>query len=196
MQLAVPLVLASRSPRRKRLLEQLGLSFTVDASPEPEPTLEGLTPTELVQALAVHKAAPITDVYADALVLAADTVVELDGEVLHKPSDAAEARATLRRLSGQTHTVHTGFALEHNESSRQAIGAESARVTFGALTDDEIAAYVKTGAPLDKAGSYGIQDLGALFVERIEGDYYTIVGLPLRRLYRCLQERFADLMTL
>ena len=198
MTLSVPLVLASRSPRRRQLLEQLGFSFTVEASPADEAHPADVDSAHaLVQHLAERKAAPVAARYPDALVLAADTVVALEGDLLEKPTDAAEARHMLSRLSGRRHTVHTGFALCHAATERQVTEAAATRVTFGALRPEEIAAYVATGAPLDKAGAYGIQDdLGALFVEGIEGDYYTVVGLPLRRLFLALRAHFGDALQL
>lgn len=197
MQLHAPLILASQSPRRRKLLDRLGLDFTVRVSPAEEVIPSDVLPATVVQTLARDKAHPIADRFPDALTLAADTIVAFDDAILEKPSDAPEARAMLRQLSGQTHTVYTGIALLHPASGRSATAVEATKVTFGALTDDEIDAYVHTGSPMDKAGSYGIQDdMGALFVERIDGDYYNVVGLPLRRLYLTLRDQFGDLLTL
>ncbi len=193
----MPLILASASPRRRLLLERLGWPFAVQVSTADESAPAGLAPEALVEHVAERKCAPVAARHPEALTLAADTVVVLGGHVLGKPAGAAEAQATLRRLSGRTHTVYTGLALAHPATGRRAGTCEATRVTFGALTEGEIAAYVATGSPLDKAGSYGIQDAhGALFVERIEGDYYAVVGLPLRRLYLTLRTEFADLLTL
>jgi len=195
MQITLPFVLASQSPRRRRLLERLGVEFTVHVSPAEEIIPPGAVPAEIVQTLADDKTAPVAQAHPTALVLAADTVVAHDGDILGKPRSADEATATLHRLSGTTHTVFTGLALHHHESGQTATAVEATDVTFGTLTDDEIAAYVATGSPMDKAGSYGIQDdWGALFVERIDGDYYNVVGLPLRRLYLTLRDHFPDAM--
>ncbi len=197
MKITSPLVLASQSPRRRRLLERLGVDFTVRVSPADEVIPPGAVPREIVQTLAAEKATPIAQAEPDTLVLAADTVVALGGEILGKPRSADEATSTLRLLSGTTHTVFTGIALHHRRSGRAVTAVEATTVTFGTLTDDEIAAYVATGSPMDKAGSYGIQDdLGALFVERIDGDYYNVVGLPLRRLYLTLRGHFSDFVGL
>lgn len=197
MQLDLPLILASQSPRRRRLLERLGLDFTVHVSPAEERIPTDAAPADVVQILAQHKATPIAHRHADALVLAADTVVVLDGEILGKPASPADAVQTLERLSGVTHTVYTGMALMHRQRDQTATAVEATHVTFGALDRHEIEAYVATGSPMDKAGSYGIQDdLGALFVERIEGDYYNVVGLPLRRLYLLLRTQFAEAVSL
>ena len=128
-----------------------------------------------------------------AIVLAADTVVVLEDEILGKPADALEASRTLRRLSGRTHTVVTGLAVRFDD--RDATAHATTAVTFADLSDAEIEAYVATGSSLDKAGAYGIQDdLGALLVERLEGDYFNVVGLPLRRLYTLLRTALPDLV--
>ncbi|MEM6647958.1 MAG: Maf family protein, partial [Bacteroidota bacterium] len=184
-----------QSPRRKRLLEQIGVSFTVHAADLDETFDPDAGPADIVQSLALDKAVAVAEHHPDALVLGADTVVVLKGDILGKPVDADDASAMLQRLSGQTHTVYTGIALVHSAAQRAATRVEATDVTFGALTDDEIAAYVATGSPMDKAGAYGIQDdLGACFVSRIDGDYYNVVGLPLHRLYRLLHDRFGDLL--
>ena len=190
--LQCPLVLASASPRRRDLLARLGLAFDVRPTDADETWPEDLAPGPAAAEVALRKARA-ADV--DALVLAADTVVVLDGDVLGKPADADGAARTLRRLSGRTHEVATGLALRLN--GRETTAYETTRVTFADLSDDEIAAYVATGSPLDKAGSYGIQDdLGAVFVERIEGDYFNVVGLPLRRFYTTLCAFVPDLVSL
>lgn len=161
-----------------------------------ETVLKNLPPEELVEHLAIRKATSVAARKTNALILGADTLVVSRGLILGKPSGAFEAADMLRQLSSSTHKVHTGIALVHKQSNRIVTAVESTEVTFGRLTETEISNYVKTGAPLDKAGAYGIQDdLGALFVERIHGDYYNVVGLPLRRLYTLLRKYFSDLMT-
>ena len=197
MRLNAPLILASQSPRRRRLLQRLGLDFTVQVSPAEEVIPPGAQPAAIVQKLALQKARPVATRHPDALTLAADTVVALHGEILGKPVSRADAAQMLQRLSGITHTVYTGIGLMQPTTNREAAAVQATEVTFGPLSDDEIEAYVATGSPMDKAGSYGIQDdLGALFVERIDGDYYNVVGLPLRRLYLTLRETFGDLVSL
>lgn len=182
--LRVPLVLASASPRRRALLVRLGLTFDVRPAEADETWPAGLADGPAAEAVALRKAEAVEA--PGALVLAADTVVVLDGEVLGKPPSAEAARATLRRLSGRTHTVVTGLALRLD--GRHTTAHEATRVTFADLSDAEIDAYVATGSPLDKAGAYGIQDdAGALLVARIDGDYPNVVGLPLRRLYETLR---------
>jgi len=192
--LAVPLVLASASPRRRALLAQIGLAPTVAPTGADETWPDG-DPGPAVEALALRKGRAAVDGgdHPGALVLAADTVVVLDGDVLGKPETPDEATAMLARLSGRTHTVYTGVALLHGDRAETVHAAT--RVTFADLRPDEIAAYVATGSPMDKAGAYGIQDdLGALLVARIDGEYTNVVGLPLRTLYESLRDRFPDLL--
>ena len=197
MTITLPVVLASQSPRRRRLLERLGLSFSVEVSPAEEAIPDNPSPPDLVQRLARVKVTPVASQHPDALTIAADTVVAFDGEVLGKPETRDAARTMLHRLSGTTHTVYTGIALARTASDRTVTAVESTDVTFGRLSDEEIDAYVATGSPMDKAGSYGIQDdTGALFVERIEGDYYNVVGLPLRRFYLLTRRHFGEYLHL
>jgi len=197
MKLRTDFILASQSPRRRQLLGQIGFTFRVEPSPFEETTPENGHPADIVQALALEKAEPVSRRFPSALTLGADTVVVHQGVVLGKPEDEAEAHAMLRRLSGETHTVFTGLALLHPASDRRVCAYEATRVTFAALSDEEIRTYVASGAPMDKAGAYGIQgDLGAVFVTRIEGDFYTVMGLPLHRLYRLLHDHFPDLVVL
>ena len=196
MTFTVPLVLASASPRRRALLHQIGATFTVQHTDTDETMLPGIEPSALVRHLALEKAVAASEQHPNALVLGADTVVVLGGDVLGKPRDADDAKAMLRRLAGEQHTVLTGVALVHAGTSRRVAVHEATDVYFAAMTDEEIDAYVATGSPLDKAGAYGIQDdRGALFVRRIEGDYYNVVGLPLHRLYHTLKTQFGDLMS-
>ena len=192
---SVQLVLASRSPRRKALLEKLGLSFRVIPSNIDETLPDAMHPRKQVTLLSQQKAQAISTIHQNALVMGVDTLVVHENCVLGKPSGAEEAAAFLRRLSGSTHTVMTGITLIHQSSGRTATSVETTEVTFGALTEQEIHQYVASGSPMDKAGAYGIQDdRGALFVEKITGDYYTVVGLPLRRMYLMLRQHFPDFM--
>ena len=181
-----PLILASASPRRAQLLAALELPFSVQPSgaPEPPPTPEEIAdPGAYVERLARLKANSIS---SDSLIVAADTVVVLGGAILGKPTDEADARAMLGQMRGQTHRVYTGVCLRRGERVQSA--HEVTRVTFGEFSDEFIAAYVATGEPMDKAGSYGVQGRGALLVRRIEGDYWNVVGLPLFRLSQMLGE--------
>lgn len=188
-----PLVLASASPRRSQLLRDLGLQFTIAPTdaPEPAPTREdGAHPSQYVERLAQLKAGACDK---RGLIIAADTVVVFQNEVLNKPLDADDAVQMLRRLRGQTHRVLTGVCLRlENEYWCEH---EETRVTFGNVSDEWIGSYVATGEPLDKAGAYGAQGRGALLVEHIEGDYFNVVGLPLFRLAKMLGARGFEIST-
>ena len=177
------IVLASGSPRRLELLRSLGFEVIVAPSGYPEPPMPNLTPAELAHSYAKAKLAAATG--GDATV-AADTVVDLDGEALNKPGDAAEARAMLERLSGREHVVHTAFALAL-PGHEPVCETHSTRVRFYALSADEIAEYVATGEPMDKAGAYGIQGRAAALVAEIDGDFYTVMGFPLGAFVRTLR---------
>ena len=173
------LVLASASPRRRDLLEMLGLFDLTILPARGEVPLDSRLPiAEAVALVALSKAEDSASrAPKGSLVLGADTVVCLENRVLGKPKDAAEASAMLHALSGKKHTVYTGMALIRDD--RQLWDTAAADVWFRPLEDREIDAYIATGSPLDKAGAYGAQDLAALFVERIEGEFYTVVGLPM-----------------
>lgn len=181
------LILASGSPRRRQLLEQIGLTFAVRSSDVDESVSPGLTPAQVVESLSARKGEAVAAEAAPGdLVLSADTVVALDGAILGKPRDRAEAEAMLTALSGRTHQVYTGVTLL--QDGRRLTEHEVTAVTFRPLSPEEIAAYVSTGEPMDKAGAYGIQGLGALLVERLEGDYFNVMGLPLCRLGQMLAQ--------
>jgi septum formation protein len=179
------LILASSSPRRKELLENMQLSFEVASSDVDESFSEHLPPAEVVMQLAERKAKEVANHYPADYVLGADTIVVLEGQVLGKPSDKEEANAMLRQLSGQTHEVYTGVAIVSNKES--ICFYEKTTVTFWELTENEINMYVSSGEPLDKAGAYGIQQLGSFLVKEIQGDYYNVVGLPIARTVRELR---------
>ncbi len=181
---AVPLVLASASPRRRELLGLLGLVPEVVPAGIDESWRAGEQPEPHAERLAREKAAAVRR--DGAAVVAADTIVVVDGDILGKPVDAAEAAAMLRRLSGRDHLVHTAMAASWR--GRIASGVETTRVWFRPLDEATIRAYVATGEPLDKAGAYGIQGYGAVIVEKIEGDYFTVMGLGLGRLVALLRE--------
>ena len=180
------LVLASASPRRVQLLRQAGAKFTV-VDPGPDRAWPGeAEPRHGVRALALDKARRVAARKPGSVVIGADTVVVARGMRLGKPINNGQAEAMLARLQGRTHEVWTGLAVIHEGDQRTA--AECTRVQFAKLTPEEIAAYVKSGEPLDKAGAYGIQGLGGIFVKKIEGDYTNVVGLPLARLRALLAE--------
>ena len=182
------MILASTSPRRQQLLHEAGLGFRVVAPSFDEGALKqaGLPPAELTQRLAQGKARSVaTQAHPHEVIVASDTVVVLDGEVLGKPRDAGEARRMLTRLSGREHEVLSAVCLLRDTDERTF--CERTAVSFYDLADEEIDAYVASGEPMDKAGAYGIQGAGRLFVRRIEGDFYTVVGLPIARLVRELR---------
>lgn len=184
-----PVVLASRSPRRRALLRQIGLRFTTEESGVDETFDPAATAAENVERLALRKAEAVARRHGDAIIIGADTTVVLNGIIFGKPADEEEAVHMLGALSGRTHEVYTGFALVEQPSGRSATGAERTLVTFRELAADEIRAYVRSGAPMDKAGAYGIQDdYGAVFVSRIEGDFYNVVGFPLTRFFTTLRD--------
>lgn len=186
------IVLASRSPRRRQLLEQMGLrDFRIVCSDADETASPGLTPPALVEALSARKAAAVQHAAAAGdLIIAADTVVALDGRVLGKPADGPDAFAMLSALSGRRHQVYTGLTVVCG--AQRLTEHEVMAVTFRSLSSAEICAYIATGEPMDKAGAYGIQGRGALFVEGIEGDYYNVMGLPVCRLGRILARLGVD----
>ncbi len=188
------IVLASGSPRRRELLEMLGLKdLIVCPAQGEERAAPGLAPGELVIALAGAKAAEVAAQFGpDDLILAADTVVALPGRILGKPHSEAEAAEMLRALSGRSHFVYTGLVLRRGECI--LVEMEETKVFFRPLSDREIRAYIATGEPMDKAGSYGIQGKGSLFVEGLEGDYFNVMGLPLCRLGKMLKEMGVELL--
>ncbi|WP_066353074.1 Maf family protein [Fervidicola ferrireducens] len=176
------LILASASPRRQKLLKQIGLDFEIIPSSIDETVPPGVAPDVAAVKLAENKAIDVARRLKDGIVIAADTVVALDDSILGKPKDEEEARKMLERLSGRWHRVFTGIAVIDSSSSKKVTDYEESRVKFKNLSSVEIENYIRTGEPMDKAGAYGIQGKGALLVEKIEGCYYNIVGLPLFRL--------------
>ncbi|MEM8961649.1 MAG: Maf family protein [Acidobacteriota bacterium] len=180
------LVLASGSPRRRHMLEELGFDFDVRPAAVDEAVEPGEGATTYVLRLAKAKARRVSANYEDDLVLAADTVVTVDGELLGKPTDPGDAGRMLAMLSGREHEVLTAIAVRAR--ALELTHVERTRVRFAHLSTAEIAWYVDTGEPMDKAGAYGIQGLGALFVERIDGNYASVVGLPLPATYRLLRQ--------
>ena len=175
------LILASASPRRRELLTQVGVSYVIEVSDVEEVLDDTLSPELQVQSLALQKAQAVAAQHKDGLVLGADTVVVDAGSLLGKPQNTEEAAEMLRSLSGKWHQVMTAVALvDANDTKHEWTSVEITNVKFRDLTEDDIAAYVATGESMDKAGAYGIQGYGALLVERIEGCYNNVVGLPLQ----------------
>ena len=178
------IVLASSSPRRRELLTLIGLPFTVITSDVDEQPPHGAPPDEYVKALALQKARAVAYTHPDDCVIGADTVVYLDGDILGKPHTPENAARFLHRMQGRTHTVYTGVAVLC--AGREDVRHCCTEVTFAPMTDAEIDWYVSTGEPLDKAGAYGVQGPAAVFVQRIEGNYFNVIGMPLPLLYRML----------
>ncbi|HEV7966619.1 MAG TPA: Maf family protein [Candidatus Acidoferrales bacterium] len=188
----VKIILASSSPRRAEILREAAIAFETHVTEIDEAPLAGESAQAMVARLAEAKAraaaARIGAAVRDSIIVGADTTVELDGEILGKPGDAAQAREMLARLSGRSHQVLTGIFLLrlHGNATRWAV--ENSAVTFAPLSEKEIDAYVATGEPMGKAGAYAIQGLAGRYIPRIEGCYFNVVGLPLARLYALLRE--------
>jgi septum formation protein len=180
------LILASASPRRAEILRSLGLRIEIVPSVYEEIDPPGRSVEELARLHATEKALEVARRFPDRLVVGADTLVELNGRALGKPAGVREAQAMLRALSGREHLVHSAVCTVAPEPSRRHTFAATTQVWFYPLSDEDISAYVATGEPLDKAGAYGIQGRGATLVERIEGDFYTVMGFPLARFVRSL----------
>src|SRR5664279_1356664 len=179
------LILASASPRRAELLRNAGIPFTVESAHIPEQPVEHELPLQYAQRLARDKARAIFARHSDNVVLGADTIVVVDEHLLEKPRDAADAARMLRLLSGRAHQVITGVCLI--APGYEQTEAEITEVRFSTLSESEISSYVATGEPMDKAGAYAIQGMASRWVERIDGCYFNVVGLPVPRLYRMLQ---------
>ena len=189
------MILASQSPRRRELLGQMGFSFTVRPAKGEELAHPELTPAQLVEELARQKALEVSaEAGADDVVVAADTVVAIDGKVLGKPHDKVHAAQMLSALSGREHTVYTGVAVKRGKTL--LVEHEATQVRFRPLTQREIDLYIQTGEPMDKAGAYGIQGFGALLIEGIQGDYYNVMGLPVCRLGGILRQLGVDCLRL
>ena len=174
------LVLASASPRRRRMLERIGIPHRVEPATVDESPLPGEPPAAFARRAALDKARAVAGRNPGALVLAADTVVDLEGAILGKPGSPAEAAAMLEALSGKIHRVHTAMALARDGAAHAVV--DTAIVRFRPLDRERIAWYVATGEPMDKAGAYAVQGIGGLFVESVEGSPHTVVGLPIHRL--------------
>ncbi len=185
LTLRYPLVLASGSPRRRQLLDQLGLTFTVEVRPTDEAFSANMPVGEVAEFLARRKAEQFVHDLGSRLVLCADTVVIIDDEILNKPADATEAHQMLRRLSGRTHEVRTGVCLLSPDGMDSF--TDVATVRFSELTDAEIDYYIRTSQPFDKAGAYGAQDfMGLMGIEQLEGSFYTVMGLPTHLVFKAL----------
>jgi nucleoside triphosphate pyrophosphatase len=195
--MSTPIILASASPRRRELLTLIGIAHAVSPADIDETPLPGELPEPHAERLAREKASVVASREPNATIVAADTIVVVDGDILGKPRDAAEAALMLRRLSGRSHIVYTAVAVARGGAV--VSGVETVGVTFRELTADDIDAYIATGEPMDKAGAYGIQGFGATVVTRVDGDYFAVMGLALGLMVRLLARvgvryRFGDVM--
>jgi septum formation protein len=182
------IILASASPRRKELLEKIGLKFEVEPSNHEEAIPSGVEPHEFAQKISLKKAKVIASKHENAIVIAADTFIVFGNQIMGKPHTETEARKMLEAINGQSHYVITGFSILDAGRNKTLSRSVETKVSLKTLTPAEIDAYVKSKEPLDKAGAYAIQGLGAVIVERIEGDYYNVMGLPLNALTEALKE--------
>ena len=181
--------LASKSPRRRKLLKQLGIKFKSFAVDLDEEIIDGEHPAAAVKRLALHKSNAASKKVQNGILITADTIVVLNKKIIGKPVNEKDAFKILSTLSGKTHLVYTGFAVKNLDKNKQIVGYEKTEVKFRKLRSNEIWDYIKSGSPMDKAGAYGIQDdFGAVFVEKINGCYYNVVGLPLFKIYKTLLE--------
>jgi septum formation protein len=182
------IILASASPRRKELLEKVGLKFEVDPSNHTERLQPRLEPHELARSISREKARAVASKHKNAIVIAADTFGVFKGKIIGKPRTEVEAREMLTTLSGKSHSVITGFTILDTDENKILSKSVETKVYIKKLTSEEIHAYVKSKESLDKAGAYAIQGLGSVIVERIEGDYFNVMGLPLCALTESLKE--------
>ncbi len=187
-------VLASASPRRKELLERMGLKFNIVVSDADENSVKRDLPVELyVQELALLKAMATAKQIIKSknkIIIAADTIVTLDGDILGKPKNAEDAKRMLSMLSGRAHEVLTGYCVTRMRDGTAVCNTVRTEVKFKELTEDKIQSYVESGEPMDKAGAYGIQGLGAVLIDKIDGDYFNVVGLPVSALADTLEKEF------
>ena len=188
------IILASSSPRRKEILSKTGLKFRIDESDYEEKPVLGLSPHELARFLSCEKARDVARRHRNALIIAADTLVISGKKLFGKPSSEDEAQQILKSLSGKAHLVITGFTIIDTESGKKLSRSVESKVFFKRLSADEIEAYIRSGEPLDKAGAYGIQGLGAVIVKKIEGDFFNVMGLPLHALAGSLKKFGIDIL--
>lgn len=185
----LPIYLASKSPRRRKLLRQIGIRFKSFSVNNIEDFTDGEHPVDCVKRLAQEKMNLAKQKVQDSILITADTIVVLDKKVIGKPTDRKDAIKILSKLSGRIHVVYTGICVLNQKTKKQITDYERTEVEFRKLNKDEIINYVNSGSPMDKAGAYGIQDdSGAVFVKRINGCYYNVVGLPLTKLYNILKK--------
>ena len=184
----IPIYLASQSPRRRKLLQQINLTFKSFSVDVKEEIFDSETPIETVKRLASTKMNAALEKKKKGIIITADTIVVLDKKILGKPKNRKDAENILGMLSGKTHYVYTGFIIYNTLNGKKVVDYERTSVTFHKLDTKEIKDYVKTGSPMDKAGAYGIQDdFGAVFVKKINGCYYNVMGLPISKVYKSLK---------
>jgi septum formation protein len=187
MKLTKQLILASNSPRRKQILADAGFEFTVSVKEIDESFSTKMPVNEVAEYLARKKAEAYTDISENTIILTADTIVAVDNLILNKPADKNGAKEMLKKLSGRTHVVHTGVCLRLGNIENSF--TDTTIVSFKALTDNEIEYYIETCKPFDKAGAYGVQDfIGMVGIDKIEGSYFTVMGLPIHRVYKELEK--------
>jgi septum formation protein len=183
----LPIYLASKSPRRKKLLKQLNLKFKTLDLHFLERINDGEDPVFLVKRLSIEKLNHALLKIKKGIIITADTIVVIDNRILGKPKNKIDAKRILKKLSGRTHTVYSGYSIYNSSNNKIITDFEKTLVTFRELSNEEIEDYISTGSPMDKAGAYGIQDdFGAVFIEKIDGCYYNVVGLPLAKVYHSL----------
>lgn len=182
------LILASGSPRRSEILTSVGWEFTKDVADIDETERENESPEVYVQRLAREKAEAVAKRYENELVLGADTTVVINNQIIAKPVDLDDARRMIKMLSGNWHEVLTGIAVVKSQNLQSSVGIQSTRVKFAEMSDEEIEFLVQYGEPLDKAGAYAVQAQAALFIEKIEGDYWNVVGLPISLVYEMVRK--------
>jgi len=182
-----PIYLVSKSPRRKKLLEQINLTFSILHVETPEVFRKGERPVDAVRRIALEKLNVAKEIINNGIIITADTIVVIHGKIIGKPLNKHDAVRMLKKLSGKTHIVYTGFSIHNTVAKKTITDYEKTYVTFRKLNVNEILEYVETGSPLDKAGAYGIQDdYGAVFIKKINGCYYNVVGLPLTKVFQTL----------
>ncbi|OGH09055.1 MAG: septum formation protein Maf [Candidatus Levybacteria bacterium RBG_16_35_6] len=182
------IVLASKSPRRKGLLKQMGIDFIVDVSDVDEDKFSHSSPVDLVKKISKEKARIVSKRHKDAIIISADTIVVLNGKIIGKPKDKKDAKEILMNLSGKTHIVITGFTILDTKNKKEITKTVKSKVKVKKLSRKEINNYVETGEPLDKAGAYGIQDKGGVLIESVSGDCFNVVGLPIFDLSQSLKK--------
>ncbi|MCL4353907.1 Maf family protein [Patescibacteria group bacterium] len=173
------IVLASKSPRRKEILERAGFKFEIKVSEFNESSVSQENPVEFAEKVSKEKAKTVAAQYEDAIVIAADTIIVVDGDIIEKPRSPKHAKEILQKLSGRDHVVITGFTIMDSKAKVLTTRSVQSKVFFREISEEEIDAYVETGEPMDKAGAYGVQEKAGIFLERVEDDFFNVVGLPI-----------------